>query len=110
MGIRREIEPSGLFPAVVEEDQLEASALDAWERWERNHPSFSRSQDGNRPPGFELLEEHLNAGFGELYHSIHDAEAALNSKVYPAPLGTISKMKLDGTENTGSSRISAGMV
>jgi hypothetical protein len=45
----------------------------------------------------ELMQEYLNTGFGDLFTDVRSAEAHLGTRVHPAPLGTISKQKSDGT-------------
>ena len=43
------------------------------------------------------MEEHIDAGFGELFKGTEEASKALGGRVLPAPLGLISKAKDDGT-------------
>ena len=43
------------------------------------------------------MEEHVNKGFGLLFDSRADAEAFLNTKCFPAPIGNVSNMKPDGS-------------
>ena len=97
MGIAADIEPGGLFPLVDDSPVLTVEQLDLQERVARNHPSFSVSFDGGRPPGEELVEGYVEKGFGKLYASVKDASAAIGKEIHPAPMGTISKTKADGT-------------
>ena len=97
MGIEKPIAAGGLFPPADTTPDQSPEDLDGLERWEANHPSFEWGCDAASSPGKALLEEHLNAGFGELFTDLSAAEAQLGGKLHPAPLGSISKTKEDGS-------------
>ena len=70
--------------------------LVAQENYAGNHGSFSELHGEDTAPGVQLVEEHLNKGFGFLFKDQKDAEAFLGKKCHPAPLGNISKPKAGG--------------
>ena len=95
MGIRRPIEPScGFFPKAPVEPTVDPDDVFSMD-FHGNHPSFRFSDTGETPPGHELIEDHLNKGFGLLFASREDAETFLQSPIAPAPFGCISKQKKD---------------
>ena len=49
MGIREEIQPSGLLPLLTE-DESPLESLEELAQWDRHHPSFDRAEPGQRPP------------------------------------------------------------
>ena len=85
MGIERPIQAGGLFPLAGSAPEQTPEDLDGLERGQANHPSFEWGYDAGSSPGKDLLEEHLNAGYGELFKNIQDAEARLGGKLHPAP-------------------------
>ena len=70
--------------------------LVAQENYAGNHGSFSERHGEDTAPGVQLVEEHLNKGFGFLFRDQQEAEAFLGQKCHPAPLGNISKPKPGG--------------
>ena len=44
-----------------------------------------------------LVRKALNDGFGELFETGAAAEHSLGGRVFPAPLGTVTKTKADGS-------------
>ena len=77
MGIDRPIQSGGLFPLAASAPEQTPEELDGLERWQANHPSFEWGFEASSSPGKDLLEEHLNAGFGELFEDLQAAEAHL---------------------------------
>lgn len=71
--------------------------LDSRDPCEENHPSFTKTRDGDVPPGVALLTEQVDSGFAYLFESLDQARGVLGAKVHPAPLGNIEKIKEDGT-------------
>jgi len=61
-----------------------------------NHASFQDYQHFERPPGHDIVESHVGAGFGLLFSSQRDAEDYLGRQVTPAPLGCVTKAKPNG--------------
>ena len=98
MGLAMDIEPGGHFPPADPAPGMDMEMLEHQERWETNHPSFNKeTATGEQPPGPQLVSEYLEAGFGRLYESPKAASSDLGGDVHPAPLGTISKPKPDGS-------------
>jgi len=62
-----------------------------------NHQSFKDDGGFGSPPGHEIVQKHVDQGFGELFSDQASAERALGSPVTPAPLGCISKQREDGS-------------
>jgi len=62
-----------------------------------NHGSFGERAGQARPPGHEVIQAQVSEGFGYLFEDQAAAEAHLGSRVTAAPLGTISKVKDDGS-------------
>jgi len=96
MGIDVPIDPGGLFPLFSSPASLPSSAVVA-RAPVPNHASFRDCQSCARPPGHDVIEAHLNQGFGLLFESKEAAEHHLGTRVMPAPLGTVSKRKEDGS-------------
>ena len=93
MGIEAPIVPGGLFPlAFSEADATPAEVLS--ETFSGNHPSFTAL--GAKGPGWQAVADHVAHGFGELHDSQAALEKHLGSRVAPAPMGVISKLKPDG--------------
>ena len=87
----------GLFPQVEPDAELTVEELDGRERVTSNHPSFEATFDSNTPPGVELMMGYVKAGFGRLFGSAAEASACVGREVHPAPMGTVSKIKEDGS-------------
>ena len=63
-----------------------------------NHPSFEEAYgDDPEAAGLGLVRQAVAQGFAEILADRSTAEAALGGQVYPAPLGTVSKTRDDGT-------------
>ena len=92
MGLAHKIPPSNLFPARVASVEWEVEELSHRERWDKNHPSFELKQGEDQAPGVRVIAGHVDAGMGELYRTVEDAEQAIGAMVHPAPLGTITKI------------------
>ena len=97
MGITKEIAPGMLFPQVDAEAAITVEQLNLLDRVARNHPSFGIPYEGERPPGEELVEGYVQKGFGKLYATADEASAKYGQDVHPAPMGTVSKLKADGS-------------
>ena len=95
MGIRKPIESGGLFPPFLSPASMPPEAVLALKAVP-NHQSFRDLQSCARPPGHDVIEQHVNQKFGLLFRSKAEAEAYLGSASTPAPLGTVSKQKDDG--------------
>merc|ERR1711884_48380 len=54
------------------------------------------TNDQGEQPARTKLKELVEAGFGRVYGSQSEAEAALGSRCFPAPLGDIEKLGPDG--------------
>ena len=94
MGIRVPIAAGGLFPPSAVEAEISPETVFE-ETFLGNRPSFA--EDSADSPGLAVIQGHLDAGFGHLFSDLASAEAHFSHKVAPAPLGTISKSKPDGT-------------
>ena len=62
-----------------------------------NHPNFDDRHGEDTAPAVQLVQDHLNKGFGMLFASQEDAEKYLQAQCHPAPLGNITKIKPDGS-------------
>ena len=92
MGIKRITEPSnGIFPAAPADAVISPEDVHNIP-YIGNHPSYKETGAAQ-----ELIEEHLNAGFGLLFWDRQSAECYLGERIAPAPLGCISKVREDGT-------------
>ena len=67
------------------------------ERPPGNHASFDERFGQEVAPAIDLMQEHLDNGFGVLFKDREMAERILGSKVVPAPMGNVAKVKEDGT-------------
>ena len=65
--------------------------------WQHNHPSFEMGYESKGTPSAELLQEHIDDGFAELFETVAQAEQYIGHELHPAPLGLISKVKDDGS-------------
>ena len=109
MGINVPIQPGGHFPLVTEERKQSESVLGESFVPLKNHDSFGDFVDGPRSPALELVGRYVDAGYGVLFRDRKHAEAALSAPLYTSPLGDVVKRRDDGTENTGSFRISGSV-
>ena len=62
-----------------------------------NHASFEAPPGFEEPPGYGVIENHLNAGFGILFRDRKAAEDYLQEPLVTAPLGCVSKQRPDST-------------
>jgi len=62
-----------------------------------NHPSFRDLAGQTRPPGHQLIQEHVGAGFGMIFSTRAAAAKHLGSDIVTALLGTIAKKRDDGS-------------
>ena len=93
-GIYRSIQPGGWFPAAADSyNGAEGEADDVY----KNHPSFWITQGIEDPPGLAWIKDQVEAGRVRLFTNRSTAEHWLGQKSWPAPLGTISKLKPDGS-------------
>ena len=97
MGLTRDIQVGGLFPEVALDVELTVEELDGQERITNNHPSFEATFDSDTPPGVELMKGYVQSGFGRLFRCADDASKFVGREVHPAPMGTVSKLKDDGS-------------
>ena len=67
-------------------DDLEHEAT-----WTSNHASFDNEADPEKP-ALQLLTEHLDNGFCELFLGPLQAERYLDRPVVPSPLACVSKV------------------
>ena len=94
--------PGGHFPAQQIEAATPESALVPLRGENLNHPSFQEQfPDDTEAAGLTLVRQAVAQGFGEVFTDRQSAEQALGGTVYPAPLGTVSKPRGDGSWNTG---------
>ena len=97
MGLNRRIDASGLLPLVEEAPLLTVEALDRLPRSAKNHPSFTELHGLERPPGVDQIQSQVDAGFAAIYESQEEAERHLGGLTHPTPLGTVTKVKPDGS-------------
>ena len=97
MGITKTIEAGGLFPAAAGTADLTVEELDALTRTSSNHPSFAQKFEDDLPPGVQLMQEYVAKGFGRVFVDTAAASAFYGREVHPAPMGTVSKQKEDGS-------------
>ena len=96
MGIPEDIPTGGWFPQQEGGADMTLDDLVAQENYSGNHGSFSELHGEDTAPGVQLVQEHLNKGFGLLFKDQQEAETFLGKKCHPAPLGNISKPKAGG--------------
>ena len=97
MGIKRNIELSGgIFPETAGSATLHADDVFA-QAFRGNHPSFRDVDLHGSAAGMDTIRAHLDQGFGWLFRDRADAERFLGSRIAPAPLGCITKLRADGT-------------
>ena len=98
MGLEMAIRPGGHFPALSGETDLTTDALEPLDGTDVNHESFRGHYAGEpEAAGLALVRQAVEAGFGELFTDSVAAETALEGTIYPAPLGTVTKERADGT-------------
>ena len=97
MGLSATIEPGGLFPLQSGEPENTMQDLEVSSVREGNHPSFRELHGQETSPGMTLVQEHVDNGFGLLLRDKKHAEAVCGARVFPAPLGNITKPKDDGS-------------
>jgi len=96
-GMALDIEPGHLLPAVAADSTLSVDDLEALSRIESNHPSFFDLHGEKTAPGIAIIQAYVDKGFGHLFADQDAAEAYLGCKVFPAPLGNITKTRQDGS-------------
>ena len=94
-GLLHALEASGIFPAVDPRAKLEnleslTPDLAGWE----NYKSIEEAEEDV----WQLLQEHLDLGFIEVFNTIEDAEAALGAPLVPSKLGLVTKLRADGSK------------
>ena len=75
----------GHFPSADPVEARPAAALYSEPEALRNHPSFEQCAEDGSQPALDELVGLVNEGFGRLYATRADAEAALGGRCYPAP-------------------------
>ena len=85
-----------LFPLQEQTGSWDVADFESVGRCEVNHASFFQTHGGSEPPGLEILRTHVDKGHALLFESISQAESFLQGKVFPAPLGNVSKAKPSG--------------
>ena len=72
--------------------------IDAMISDDLNHTSFRTVfGEDSESPGLSLVRQAVAAGFAEVFVDRSAAASALGGQVLPAPLGTVSKEKADGS-------------
>ena len=97
MGLSAPIQPGGLFPRQSSEPETSLQDLEVAAVRGGNHPSFLEPHGLGTAPGLTLVQEHVDDGFGLLLRDRQHAEKMCGARVFPAPLGNITKPKEDGT-------------
>ena len=98
MGLAATIQPGGHFPRLTEPAALQPDALEPLCAVDVNHPSLHTRFDGDpEAAGWALVRKAVEDGYGEVFSDSIAAETALGGTIYPAPLGTVSKQRTDGT-------------
>ena len=86
------------MPELLEPPELDLDDLTPLMLPNVNHPSFSEVHGSDvESAGLGLVRAAVEAGFGELFSTRAAAEEALGGPVYPAPLGTVTKPREDGS-------------
>lgn len=98
MGLAVPIDIGGHFPLQTGVPPKTLQELEPMVDSDINHGSFGK-RHGDEPEaaGLALVRKALNDGFGELYETRAAAEHSLGGRVFPAPLGTVTKTKADGS-------------
>ena len=98
MGLTSFIEPGGHFPLQTAKPTRHPASLQPLHKVDINHGSFGTQHPGEpEPAGLALVRRSVNDGFGEIFASRATAEEVLGAPVLPAPLGTVTKARQDGT-------------
>ena len=98
MGLSEEITPGGHFPRLTTPPEKALGELSPLSGGDLNHPSFRAEFPGDaEAAGLNLIRESVAAGFAEVFQDRAAAAEALGGPVFPAPLGTVSKTRDDGS-------------
>ena len=98
MGLEVPIRGGGHLPTLSGDAEITPGMLEPLDGEDVNHESFRGLFEGDsEAAGLALVRQAVEAGFGELFADSSAAEAALRGIIYPAPLGTVSKVKPDGS-------------
>ena len=98
MGLAVPISIGGHFPQRAAVPERRAADLEPLVGSDVNHASMRQTfGDDAVAAGVGLVQKAVDDGFGELFVDRAAAEAALGGTVFPAPLGTVSKAKPDGS-------------
>ena len=95
MGLALKIKPGGHFPSQDPDAEISLDELAALDKCNRNHPSFDELHGEDVSPAVTLVTEHLDSGFARLFKDQADAEDWVGQKVFPAPMGNVTKVKDD---------------
>ena len=90
-GLAVPVAPGGLLPHIDEEPSVSLDDLEHEATWTANHASFDNEADPEKP-ALQLLTEHLDNGFCELFLGPLQAERYLDRPVVPSPLACVSKV------------------
>ena len=98
MGLARPIAVGGHFPLLTDPPASTTDQLTPLTDHDVNHPSFMVVHGSDtEAAGVALVRAAVEAGFGELFVDRASASRALGGTVFPAPLGTVTKSRADGT-------------
>ena len=98
MGLSVAITPGGHFPRLTTPPESTLDELSPLSGGDLNHPSFRAEFPGDsEAAGLSLVRESVAAGFAEVFRDRAAAADALGGPVLPAPLGTVSKTRDDGS-------------
>ena len=98
MGLDAPIALGGHFPQQAAQPERRPTDLVPLTDADPNHGSFRKTYGSDaEAAGLSLVRRSVEDGFGELFADRAAAELALGGPVFPAPLGTVSKTKPDGS-------------
>lgn len=97
MRLNVEITPGGQVPPAEDMPELAIAELSALDMWTHTLPSFEATFHDGPPPGVGLVAGCVNAGFGELFGSEHEARLHFGAAPRPSPLCRNTKEKGDST-------------
>ena len=98
MGLAARIHPGGHFPVMTEPAEIPPELLEPIHRPDVNHASLHAQFEGDaEAAGWALVRKAVEEGYGELFDDSVAAETALGGTIFPAPLGTVSKQRADGS-------------
>ena len=98
MGLAVPIAAGGHFPLLAEPAGVHYDDLSPLVAHDVNHPSLhSRFEGDEEAAGWALVRKAVEDGYGELFSDSVAAETALGGVIHPAPLGTVSKQRTDGS-------------